>query len=99
MWKTARSFASSVARNPRLTRFVLQSPKQVELEFDDGKKFIMSAEFLRVQSPAADSKIRTVKGEKIISGRRYVGIMSAETVGNYGIRNLHMGLLIQSRKQ
>ncbi|XP_021312552.1 uncharacterized protein LOC8056129 isoform X2 [Sorghum bicolor] len=45
-------------------------------------------EFLRVYSPAADSKIRSVGGEKVIFGRQHVGIMSAESVGNYGVRIL-----------
>jgi DUF971 family protein len=34
------------------------------VEFDDGKAFHLSAEFLRVQSPAVDSKRRTIAGEK-----------------------------------
>ncbi|OAY65095.1 hypothetical protein ACMD2_13695 [Ananas comosus] len=59
---------------------------QVEVEFSDGRAFRLSAEFLRVYSPAADSKIRSIGGEKVISGRRHVGIMSAEPVGNYGIK-------------
>ncbi|KAL2934948.1 PyrE-like protein, partial [Bienertia sinuspersici] len=42
---------------------------------------IYQLEFLRVYSPAADSKIGSVSGEKVIFGRRHVGIMS---VGNYG---------------
>uniref|UniRef100_J3L6V6 Gamma-butyrobetaine hydroxylase-like N-terminal domain-containing protein n=1 Tax=Oryza brachyantha TaxID=4533 RepID=J3L6V6_ORYBR len=61
---------------------------QVEAEFADGSTFHLSAEFLRVHSPAADSKIRSVSGEKVLFGRRHVGIMSAESVGNYGIRIL-----------
>lgn len=61
---------------------------QVEVEFADGSSFHLSAEFLRVYSPAADSKIRSVGGEKVIFGRRHVGIMSAESVGNYGVRIL-----------
>jgi DUF971 family protein len=40
---------------------------QVEVEFADGSSFHLSAEFLRVYSPAADSKIRSVRGEKVIS--------------------------------
>ncbi|XP_077252093.1 myb domain protein isoform X2 [Tasmannia lanceolata] len=58
----------------------------VEVEFSDGSIFHLSAEFLRIYSPAADSKIRSVGGEKVIFGRRHVGIMSAEPVGNYGVR-------------
>ncbi|KAG6503805.1 hypothetical protein ZIOFF_036129 [Zingiber officinale] len=71
---------------PRLTRFVLRPPKAVEVEYSDGSAFHLSAEFLRVCSPAVDSKIRTIGGEKVIAGRRHVGIMSAEPVGNYGVR-------------
>ncbi|KAB1225511.1 hypothetical protein CJ030_MR1G018596 [Morella rubra] len=59
---------------------------QVEVEFADGSVFNLSAEFLRVQSPAVDAKVRSIGGEKVISGRRHVGIMSAEPVGNYGVR-------------
>ncbi|KAJ4729377.1 Myb domain protein [Melia azedarach] len=69
---------------PRLTRISLNAPKNVELEYADGSKFNLSAELLRIHSPAADGKIRSVGGEKVIYGRRHVGIMSAEPVGNYG---------------
>ncbi|XP_034932469.1 uncharacterized protein [Populus alba] len=69
---------------PRLTRFTLQAPKYVEVEYANGSKFNLSAEFLRIHSPAVDGKVRSVGGEKVIVGRRHVGIMSAEPVGNYG---------------
>ncbi|XP_057772922.1 uncharacterized protein LOC130992340 isoform X3 [Salvia miltiorrhiza] len=61
---------------------------KVEVEFDNGSAYNLSAEYLRVYSPAVDSKIRSVGGEKVIAGRRDVGIMSAEPVGNYGVRLL-----------
>ncbi|RWR83770.1 SANT/Myb domain-containing protein [Cinnamomum micranthum f. kanehirae] len=80
-----RCFHESV-QAPRLTRCSLHPPKKVEVEFADGSVFHLSAEFLRIYSPAADSKIRSVGGEKVIFGRRHVGIMSAEPIGNYGIR-------------
>ncbi|KAL0904116.1 hypothetical protein M5K25_026190 [Dendrobium thyrsiflorum] len=38
---------------------------EVEVEFSDGSSFNLSAEFLRVYSPAVDSKIRSVGGEKV----------------------------------
>lgn len=34
--------------------------------FADGSIFNLSAEFLRVHSPAVDSKIRSIGGEKVI---------------------------------
>ncbi|KAJ1407881.1 Tetratricopeptide-like helical domain superfamily [Sesbania bispinosa] len=64
----------------------IRSPKYVEVEFVDGRVCKLSAEFLRINSPAVDGKIRSIGGEKVISGRRHVGIMSAEPVGNYGVR-------------
>lgn len=76
----------TVVECPRLNKFSLHRPKTVEVEFADGSAYNLSAEYLRVYSPAVDSKIRSVGGEKVISGRRYVGIMSAEPVGNYGVR-------------
>lgn len=75
----------AIADAPRLKNFSINAPKSVEVEFANGNKFSLSAEFLRVYSPAADGKIRSVGGEKVIFGRRHVGIMSAEPVGNYGI--------------
>ncbi|KAK3162760.1 hypothetical protein QOZ80_1BG0093400 [Eleusine coracana subsp. coracana] len=83
-----RMHATAAAQPPRLTKLALHAPKSVEVEFADGSSFHLSAEFLRVYSPAADSKIRSVGGEKVIFGRRHVGIMSAESVGNYGVRIL-----------
>ncbi|XP_058093788.1 uncharacterized protein LOC131239895 isoform X2 [Magnolia sinica] len=82
--RTVRAIHASVTP-PRLTRFSLNPPTSVEVEFADGSVYNLSAEFLRIHSPAADSKIRSVGGEKVIFGRRHVGIMSAEPVGNYGI--------------
>lgn len=55
------------------------------MEYTNGIVYNLSAEFLRIHSPAADSKIRSVGGEKVIFGRRHVGIMSGEPVGNYGV--------------
>ncbi|PRQ54124.1 hypothetical protein RchiOBHm_Chr2g0174071 [Rosa chinensis] len=78
----------ATADAPPLIRFALHAPKYVEVEFGNGSVFNLSAEFLRVHSPAVDAKIRSIAGEKVISGRRLVGIMSAEPVGNYGVRIL-----------
>ncbi|PUZ53428.1 hypothetical protein GQ55_5G051900 [Panicum hallii var. hallii] len=97
-----RRLHAAAVQPPRLTKLALHAPKSVEVEFADGSSFHLSAEFLRVYSPAADSKIRSVRGEKkkksvftaeimsdqVIFGRRHVGIMSAESVGNYGVRIL-----------
>ena len=40
---------------------------QVKVEFGNGIVFNLSAEFLRVHSPAVDAKIRSIAGEKVTS--------------------------------
>lgn len=35
------------------------------MEYANGSKFVLSAEFLRIHSPAADGKIRSIGGEKV----------------------------------
>lgn len=37
------------------------------MEFGNGSVFNLSAEFLRVHSPAVDAKIRSIAGEKAIT--------------------------------
>ncbi|KAI5341329.1 hypothetical protein L3X38_020603 [Prunus dulcis] len=83
--RAIRRFHATV-NAPRLTRLSLHAPRCVEVEFGNGSVFNLSAEFLRIHSPAVDAKVRSIAGEKVISGRRHVGIMSAEPVGNYGVR-------------
>ncbi|XP_070050135.1 uncharacterized protein [Nicotiana tomentosiformis] len=84
-----RAMASRAINNIQLgLTCCLVNILQVEVEFDNGSHYNLSAEYLRIYSPAVDSKIRSVGGEKVISGRRHVGIMSAEPIGNYGMRLL-----------
>ncbi|KAL8251351.1 hypothetical protein R6Q59_035044 [Mikania micrantha] len=83
-----RSISTTAGDYPRLLRFALHTPNHVEVEFANGSLYRLSAEYLRVFSPAVDSKIRSIGVEKVIYGRRYVGIMSAEPIGNYGVRFL-----------
>ncbi|CAN0925223.1 hypothetical protein LINGRAHAP2_LOCUS34625 [Linum grandiflorum] len=84
---TARAIHTSVSGGPRLTKFTLRAPKRVQVEYGNGDKFSLSAEFLRIHSPAVDGKVRSIGAEKVISGRRHVGIISAQPVGNYGGTN------------
>ncbi|CAK9209212.1 unnamed protein product [Sphagnum troendelagicum] len=65
---------------------VLREVMALDVEFDIGKKYSYSAEFLCVHSPAANSNCISVSGEvKVVSGRKHVAIMLVEPVKNYGI--------------
>ncbi|MCP4326853.1 MAG: DUF971 domain-containing protein [Alphaproteobacteria bacterium] len=60
--------------------------KRLEVDFDDGANFSLPAELLRVESPSAEVQGHGPSQKKILPGRRHVGIMEIEPVGNYAIR-------------
>lgn len=65
---------------------VKREEKVLEVDFDDGKSFSITAELLRVESPSADVQGHGPSQKKTIAGRRHVGIMEVEPVGNYAIK-------------
>jgi len=60
--------------------------KVLEVDFDDGQSFRLPAEYLRVESPSAEVQGHSPLEKKIIAGRRHVGVMGIEPVGNYAVR-------------
>ena len=63
-----------------------RAEKRLEVDFDDGSSFLLPAEYLRVESPSAEVQGHGPNERKTIAGRRHVGIMTIEPVGNYAIR-------------
>ena len=60
--------------------------KVLEVDFEGGGSFRLPAEYLRVESPSAEVQGHGPGQKTIIAGRRHVGIMEVEPVGNYAIR-------------
>lgn len=60
--------------------------KLLEVTYDDGVSFELPAEYLRVESPSAEVQGHGPNERRTIAGRRHVGIMTIEPVGNYAIR-------------
>lgn len=62
--------------------------QRLEVVFDDGQHIGLSAEYLRVMSPSADTRDRKdARGQqRVVSGRRRVAIIGAEHVGSYALR-------------
>ena len=65
-----------------------QADKRIEIDFDDGARFSLPAEYLRVESPSAEVQGHTPSQKQIVHGRRHVGIIKLEPVGNYAVRIL-----------
>ena len=64
----------------------LSAEKRLEVGFDNGVRFSYPAELLRVESPSAEVQGHSASEKKIVAGRKHVGIMAIEPVGNYAIR-------------
>jgi DUF971 family protein len=60
--------------------------KLLEIDFDSGETFRLPAEYLRVESPSAEVQGHNPSQKQIVPGRRHVGILGVEPVGNYAIR-------------
>ena len=63
-----------------------KAEKSLEIDFDDGETFALPAELLRVESPSAEVQGHSPAQKQVIAGRRHVGIVSLEPVGNYAVR-------------
>lgn len=64
----------------------IQAEKCLVVQFDDGVTFRYPAEYLRVESPSAEVQGHAPSQKQLVSGRRHVGIMKMEPVGNYAMR-------------
>jgi DUF971 family protein len=65
---------------------VNRAEKLLIVTFDDGARFELPAELLRVESPSAEVRGHGPGQKTIVAGRRHVGIMDLEPVGNYAVR-------------
>jgi DUF971 family protein len=72
---------------PIATEIRLRKAERVlEVAFDDGTRFSLPAEYLRVESPSAEVQGHGPGQRQTVAGRRHVGIMTIEPVGNYAVR-------------
>lgn len=63
---------------------VRRAERILHITFDDGTFFGLPAEYLRVESPSAE--VQGHGRKTLVAGRRHVGIVDVEPVGNYAIR-------------
>jgi len=54
--------------------------------FDDGRSFMLPAELLRVLSPSAEVQGHSPEQRVTVGGKKNVGIVRLEPVGNYAVR-------------
>jgi len=71
------------------TELRLDSAKtMLNVAFDDGERYALPAEYLRVESPSAEVQGHGPGEKKIVRGKDKVTIQGLERVGNYAVRIL-----------
>ncbi|HMB78114.1 MAG TPA: DUF971 domain-containing protein [Kiloniellaceae bacterium] len=71
--------------NPEEIRYI-SAEKRLVITFANGETLSYPAELLRVESPSAEVQGHGPGQKTLIAGRRHVGIMAIEPVGNYAVR-------------
>ena len=74
-------------QNPIPTEIRLRRATRVlEVSFDDGSRFELPFEYLRVHSPSAEVKGHGPGQEVLVVGKENVGIKAVEPIGQYAVR-------------
>jgi DUF971 family protein len=63
-----------------------RAAKVLHVTFDDGARFALPAEYLRVESPSAEVQGHGPGQKTILGGKQKVGIGAVEPVGHYAVR-------------
>jgi DUF971 family protein len=60
--------------------------KTLSVAFDDGERFDLAAEYLRVRSPSAEVQGHSPSERRTVAGKQDVQILELLPVGNYAVR-------------
>ena len=78
---------SEAAKRPWPTEIRLNPAKTaLTVEYDSGERFVLAAEYLRVESPSAEVQGHGAGQKQIVTGKEAVTIVALEPVGNYALR-------------
>ena len=75
------------AATPQPTGLTVHNQSRVlDVAFDDGSEFALPFEYLRVYSPSAEVQGHGPGQEVLQTGKREVGLVGLEPVGNYAVK-------------
>ena len=79
--------AASPGSNPWPSEIRLNPARDLlTVAFEDGARFELRAEYLRVESPSAEVQGHGGQQKKTVTGKEAVTIRALEPVGNYALR-------------
>ena len=75
------------ASDPWPTELRLHKDRRtLSISFDDGARFDLPAEYLRVKSPSAEVQGHSPDERKTVPGKKNVMLLEVRPVGNYAVR-------------
>jgi DUF971 family protein len=78
---------ADAASRPWPTELVFdREAKQLRIAFDDGARFDIPFELLRVESPSAENKGHGASVPPPVTGKANVSVVRADPVGRYAVR-------------
>jgi DUF971 family protein len=63
-----------------------RAERRLDIAFEDGSRFELPAEYLRVESPSAEVQGHSPSQKQTVPGKAKVAIDRIEPVGNYAVR-------------
>ena len=63
-----------------------RAARVLHVTFDDGVRYSLPAEYLRVESPSAEVQGHGPNQKTILGGKQHIGIGAVEPVGHYAVR-------------
>ncbi len=63
-----------------------QKSRVLDILFDDGARFLLPCEYLRIYSPSAEVRGHTQNSWKLETGKEKVAIIDLEQVGGYAVK-------------
>jgi len=74
-------------KNPLPTEINLhQKSRVLEIAYDDGARFLLPCEYLRVYSPSAEVRGHTADQAKLQIGKEHVNISDLQQIGSYAVK-------------
>jgi len=78
---------ADAAASPWPTELRLHKDRRtLTVAFDDGERFDLPAEYLRVRSPSAEVQGHSPNERRTVGGKQDVQILELHPVGNYAVR-------------
>lgn len=83
---TISNYCIEINPMPTPTDIVLhRASKRLEVSFDDGTRYQLPCEYLRVESPSAEVQGHGIGQKVLVASKREVGIDAIEPIGNYAV--------------